>query len=221
MVMIDVKAPVLDRTLVTAGIHLTSSSLLFAILITLCFARTSFRSHNMARPPRLLFILAVLLASLGLSLAACMPLTAYNSKEQRINTSPASTSFCKCTCFSNSTIIQLDGTNPSSTPNPSNGGSKSDAAKKTRGTCSDCNKAFCLSYNLPICKRAKEEDVFTTCFQRDSAKDEAVVFIFIGATTGLLVYAAVRPWVERWTEVCYDDPKEGVDGERTRRITLS
>jgi hypothetical protein len=43
--------------------------------------------------------------------------------------------------------------------------------------------------------------VFTTCFQRDSAKDEAVVFIFIAATTGLLLYAAARPWVEKWAEV--------------------
>lgn len=40
----------------------------------------------------------------------------------------------------------------------------------------------------------------TTCFQRDSAKDEAVVFIFIFATVGLLVYAAVKPWVEKWAE---------------------
>jgi hypothetical protein len=27
-----------------------------------------------------------------------------------------------------------------------------------------------------------------------------VVFIFISATVGLLVYAAVRPWVEGWAE---------------------
>jgi hypothetical protein len=40
----------------------------------------------------------------------------------------------------------------------------------------------------------------TTCFQRDSAKDKAVVFIFIGATVGLLGYAAVRPWIERVRE---------------------
>lgn len=120
---------------------------------------------------------------------------------QVANETAASTSFCKCTCFTNSTIIQLDGTSPTS---PGSGESKSDA-KKTRGTCSECNKAFCLSYNLPICKGAKEEDVFTTCFKRDSAKDEAVVFIFIAATTGLLVYAAVRPWVEKWTAVCGED----------------
>jgi len=53
---------------------------------------------------------------------------------------------------------------------------------------------------LPICKNVKEEEVFTTCFQRDSAKDEAVVFIFIFATIGLLSYAAVGPWVKKWVE---------------------
>ena len=37
--------------------------------------------------------------------------------------------------------------------------------------------------------------------ERDSRKDEAVVFIFIFATAGLLIYAAVQPWVERWVEV--------------------
>jgi len=28
-----------------------------------------------------------------------------------------------------------------------------------------------------------------------------VVFVFIFATAGLLIYAAVQPWVERWVEV--------------------
>jgi hypothetical protein len=90
------------------------------------------------------------------------------------------------------------------------------------GTCMDCNKKFCLDYNLPICKDAMEDDVFTTCFrkttepvvpripvtddvitERDSAKDEAVVFIFIFATVGLLLYAAIRPCVEKWMEVSW------------------
>jgi hypothetical protein len=47
--------------------------------------------------------------------------------------------------------------------------------------------------------------VFTTCFQRDSAKDQAVVFVFIGATVGLLGWAALRPWVEGWREVCISE----------------
>ncbi|KAK0662885.1 hypothetical protein DIS24_g1689 [Lasiodiplodia hormozganensis] len=122
--------------------------------------------------------------------------------------SPAS--FCKCTCFTNSTIIHLDDPSPYS----SKGSSKSDSSKssgasffsrakdskKTGRTCNDCNKKFCLDYNLPICHNAKEEDVFSECFQRDSAKDQAVVVIFIIATVSLLVYAAARPYVNRWQE---------------------
>ncbi|KAF2398298.1 hypothetical protein EJ06DRAFT_532045 [Trichodelitschia bisporula] len=107
----------------------------------------------------------------------------------------SATSFCKCTCFSNSTIIQLDGL-----PASSSGDAPATHrdSKQTRGTCNDCNRKFCLSYNLPICKGAKEDDVLTTCFQRDSAKDEAVVFIFIIATTGLLIWAAVQSWVKQY-----------------------
>ncbi|KAI5852451.1 hypothetical protein DFP73DRAFT_2072 [Morchella snyderi] len=91
-------------------------------------------------------------------------------------TSTASTSlFCKCTCLANSTLI----------PIPS---------------CTDCNRSFCRDYNLPFCKGVEDDDVVTTCFQRDSAKDKAVVLIFIVATVGLLAYALVRPWVARWVE---------------------
>ena len=37
--------------------------------------------------------------------------------------------------------------------------------------------------------------------ERDSRKDEAVVFIFIVATVGLLGWAAIRPWVAKWYQV--------------------
>ena len=37
--------------------------------------------------------------------------------------------------------------------------------------------------------------------ERDSRKDEAVVFIFIFATAGLLGWAALKPWVGKWVEV--------------------
>ncbi|KAL4940517.1 hypothetical protein BDV06DRAFT_19070 [Aspergillus oleicola] len=123
--------------------------------------------------------------------------------------SPAS--FCKCTCFSNSTIIPLD-------PDKGDSSSLHDTLKffsrdvdfdtqeeKRAGnyrslSCNDCNRKFCLGYDLPTCKGAKEEDVFTTCFQRDSRKDEAIVFIFIIATGGLLLWAIFRPWVQKWIE---------------------
>ena len=37
--------------------------------------------------------------------------------------------------------------------------------------------------------------------ERDSRKDETVVLIFIFATAGLLIWAAVKPWVGKWVEV--------------------
>ena len=33
------------------------------------------------------------------------------------------------------------------------------------GNCNDCNRQFCLDYNLPICRGAGMEDVATTCFR--------------------------------------------------------
>ncbi|KAG9682118.1 hypothetical protein KCU95_g14446, partial [Aureobasidium melanogenum] len=98
----------------------------------------------------------------------------------------SATSFCKCTCFSNSTIIPLSDLPGEST------------AKKA--TCNDCNRQFCLSYNLPICKDAKDDDVFTTCFQRDSTKDQMIVYTFILVTCGLLIWAAVKPYAETYLE---------------------
>ena len=56
--------------------------------------------------------------------------------------------------------------------------------------------------------------MLTTCFQRDSAKDQAVVFVFIGATVGLLGWAALRPWVEGWREVRACE-RDRVDGRLT------
>lgn len=40
-----------------------------------------------------------------------------------------------------------------------------------------------------------------TISERDSRKDEAVVFMFIFATGGLLAWAACKPWIERYVEV--------------------
>lgn len=37
--------------------------------------------------------------------------------------------------------------------------------------------------------------------ERDSRKDEAVVIMFILATSGLLAWAVLRPWVQGWVEV--------------------
>ncbi|KAI9371930.1 hypothetical protein BJX61DRAFT_534386 [Aspergillus egyptiacus] len=124
------------------------------------------------------------------------------------NNPPAS--FCKCTCFSNSTIIPLDpGKGDSSFHNTFNLLTRNDdidsftykrAGNYRSLSCNDCNRKFCLGYDLPTCKGAKEDDVFTTCFQRDSRKDEAIVFIFIIATGSLLIWAVLRPWVQKWIE---------------------
>lgn len=131
---------------------------------------------------------------------------------------PAPTSFCKCTCNFNSTIIPL---------NPGSSSSDPDSIPIKGGTCNDCNRQFCLDYNLPICKDVEGEKIFTTCFrkykwhapasllgwwekmltvsyvERDSAKDQAVVYTFIFMTVGLLIYAAVKPWLEKRTEVIH------------------
>lgn len=80
-----------------------------------------------------------------------------------------------------------------------------------------------------MCKGAKEDDVVSTCFrmsrlwlagymvlmgwlrdanlavavaERDSRKDEAIVFIFIFATSGLLAWALLGPWLQKWLQVC-------------------
>ncbi|KAL4888104.1 hypothetical protein BDV59DRAFT_189280 [Aspergillus ambiguus] len=123
--------------------------------------------------------------------------------------SPAS--FCKCTCFSNSTIIPLDPQkndvtslnnffHRSLTDDDASHLKEKRVDKYRSLSCNDCNRKFCLDYDLPMCKRAKEEDIFTTCFQRDSRKDEAIVFIFIFATGGLLAWAVFKPWVEKYLE---------------------
>ena len=40
------------------------------------------------------------------------------------------------------------------------------------GNCNDCNRQFCLDYNLPICKKASMEDVFTQCFRTSTISRE-------------------------------------------------
>lgn len=67
-------------------------------------------------------------------------------------------------------------------------------------TCSDCNRNFCLSYNLPFCKDVQEEEVVTSCFARDGVMDRVLVLGFVIVTVGLLLWAGVRRWVtERMT----------------------
>jgi hypothetical protein len=143
------------------------------------------------RLPLLLLLLFSLLSLLAPSLAA----------------RSSATSFCKCICFNNSTIIALNPPSssktkptPSPTPDAALLPRADDEKKQHHLTCADCNRAFCLDYNLPICKDAREEDVFTTCFQRDSVKDETVVIVFLIATAGLLGWAIIKPFVTKARE---------------------
>ncbi|MCJ1310769.1 hypothetical protein MMC25_004436 [Agyrium rufum] len=86
-------------------------------------------------------------------------------------------------------------------PKPGIGGGIAENGKQLRpGNCGDCNKQFCLEYHLPGCTGAGLDDVATVCFQRDSTKDQTVVFIFIIATAGLLIWALIGPWAERWIQ---------------------
>ncbi|KAK3682304.1 hypothetical protein B0T22DRAFT_432815 [Podospora appendiculata] len=111
--------------------------------------------------------------------------------------------FCKCTCFTNSTIIPLgpqSGNPPAQPPPPPSKPNTTPAnivlARGTSSSCTQCNRAFCLNYNLPICKDAEEKDVLTSCFQRDSRKDQIIVWGFILGTAGLLGWAGVRRLLE-------------------------
>ncbi|ORY61565.1 uncharacterized protein BCR38DRAFT_347958, partial [Pseudomassariella vexata] len=104
----------------------------------------------------------------------------------------AAPTFCKCTCFTNSTIIRLGPQDSSSSSSPSSALSKRAAS----ASCTQCNRAFCIQNQLPICKDAAEKDILTMCFQRDSRKDQIIVWGFLLGTAGLLGWAAVKRVVE-------------------------
>ncbi len=50
--------------------------------------------------------------------------------------------------------------------------------------------------------------MFTTCFQRDSRKDQIVVLTFIAGTVGLLGWAAVRKMLEKRSEMREEVPQQ-------------
>ncbi|KAK4176403.1 hypothetical protein QBC36DRAFT_290548 [Triangularia setosa] len=113
--------------------------------------------------------------------------------------SASAPTFCKCTCFTNSTIIPLGPIHdsPPSSPNQTPPPPPSLLTPRaSSSSCTQCNRAFCLKYNLPICKDAEEKDVVTSCFQRDSNKDRIIVWGFILGTAGLLSWAGVRKIIE-------------------------
>ncbi|KXH59935.1 hypothetical protein CNYM01_09324 [Colletotrichum nymphaeae SA-01] len=112
----------------------------------------------------------------------------------------AAPTFCKCTCFKNSTIVALgpqkaDGEPPGNAPPSSRDTSSSSSLLNKRAassSCSQCTKAFCLSRGIDFCSKAKDEDVQTMCFQRDSNKDRVIVWGFLLGTSGLLGWAVFK-----------------------------
>lgn len=92
--------------------------------------------------------------------------------------------FCKCICFSNSTILPLY------------------LPKDPIHPCLTCTRQFCLDQKLPACLNAKEGDedldtgtgeegdVEARCFQRDSPKSHVLVVLFL-VLVGVLLGAAV------------------------------
>ncbi|CAI6100551.1 unnamed protein product [Clonostachys chloroleuca] len=115
----------------------------------------------------------------------------------------SSPTFCKCTCFKNSTLIILD--EPAESNNHADlafAGLRSlvspdyatvnESPRAVSGLCAECTKAFCLGQELDICEKAKESDVATQCFKRDSIKDRLIVWGFLIGTLGLLGWAAIR-----------------------------
>ncbi|GKT65551.1 hypothetical protein ColTof4_03682 [Colletotrichum tofieldiae] len=123
--------------------------------------------------------------------------------ESHISTSPASLrassappTFCKCTCFKNSTIVALgpqhqDGKSGTA-PSRRDPASSDIHGRAASSSCSQCTKAFCLGSGIDFCRDATEEDVQTMCFQRDSNKDRVIVWGFILGTAGLLGWAALK-----------------------------
>ncbi|ATY59682.1 MFS transporter, putative [Cordyceps militaris] len=111
--------------------------------------------------------------------------------------------FCKCTCFKNSTIIPLGPEHQSKRSLPFFDTIETPATeapavapRSASTSCSECTKAFCLKQGIPFCKDATEDDVFTMCFQRDSNKDKIIVWGFILGTVGLLGWAAFKRFSE-------------------------
>ncbi|KAF5022050.1 hypothetical protein F66182_5933 [Fusarium sp. NRRL 66182] len=110
--------------------------------------------------------------------------------------------FCKCTCFKNSTIIPLGPKDDKSSSQLRRAVLDIPPQLEPRSkskSCSECTKAFCLKHGIDFCKDATEEDVTTMCFQRDSNKDKIIVWGFIVGTVGLLGWAAFKK-VVAWRE---------------------
>ncbi|KAG0234571.1 hypothetical protein BGW42_006456 [Actinomortierella wolfii] len=95
-------------------------------------------------------------------------------------------SFCKCVCGDEKQITPLPQDNE-----PIFAGMGK--------ACGACTKQFCLDYHPDICKgvgTGNGDELVTSCFERDSYKDQFVVYLFLMTTTGLLGVAGLKPFVK-------------------------
>ncbi|CAG8500919.1 1574_t:CDS:2 [Paraglomus brasilianum] len=101
-------------------------------------------------------------------------------------------SFCKCSCIGKPPqIIPLSQTN-----------AKNECANCTRAFCEEqLGKDFCGLKTIegnPIDDNSCGTEFTATCFERDSYKDEAIVYMYIVITTGLLFAAIAKPFLSHW-----------------------
>ncbi|KAG0359244.1 hypothetical protein BGZ54_010033, partial [Gamsiella multidivaricata] len=96
-------------------------------------------------------------------------------------------SFCKCICGQEKTITAL----PRDTQHPIFGGSSK--------ACLACTKQYCLDNKPDMCKgvgTGEGDELITTCFERDSYKDQFIVYLFLTITFGLLGFATLQPFLK-------------------------
>lgn len=110
---------------------------------------------------------------LSFSLLACLTIWP-------IALSSAALSYCKCTCDKHSFIMTLNEPGMSS--------------------CQDCTRQLCTQQAPTECledtQNPAQSNIVTECFQRESAKDETIVILFLLVTVSLLIHAMlVKPYL--------------------------
>ncbi|KAI8355402.1 hypothetical protein B0O80DRAFT_497794 [Mortierella sp. GBAus27b] len=96
-------------------------------------------------------------------------------------------SFCKCVCGQEKSISPL----PRDTQHSIFGGSSK--------ACGSCTKQYCLEVKPNMCKgvgTGEGDELVTSCFERDSYKDQFIVYLFLTITFGLLGYAGLQPFLK-------------------------
>ncbi|KAK3804899.1 MAG: hypothetical protein J3Q66DRAFT_361389 [Benniella sp.] len=96
-------------------------------------------------------------------------------------------SFCKCVCGQEKSISPL----PRDAQHPIFGGSSK--------ACGACTKQYCLALKPDMCKGVGTgvgDELVTSCFERDSFKDQFIVYLFLTITFGLLGYAGLQPFLK-------------------------